>query len=134
MSAEFGIRFRLFSSVCFSFASSGMVASCVSAASDRIVVRFCTLVLVVAAGLGSELRVQVRLSDGLVTEEVLEADSERDTISLEFKQGDGTLITYVVDFKQVRDHGSNLNAAASSWDVCCDSMNSNKLNHHKTIA
>lgn len=79
-----------------------MFASCASAASARIVVRLCALVLVVAAGLGSELRVRVRLSDGLVTEEVLEADSERDAISLEFKQGDGTLITYVADFKQVR--------------------------------
>lgn len=79
-----------------------MFASCASAASARIVARLCVLGLVVAAGLGSELRVRVRLSDGLVTEEVLEADSERDAISLEFKQGDGTLITYVADFKQVR--------------------------------
>lgn len=80
-----------------------MFASCASAASARIVARLCALlVLVVAAGFGSELRVRVRLSDGLVTEEVLEADSERDAISLEFKQGDGTLITYVADFKQVR--------------------------------
>lgn len=64
--------------------------------------RLCALVLLAALGLGSELRVRVRLADGLVTEEVLEADSERDSISLEFKQGDGTLITYVADFKQVR--------------------------------
>lgn len=83
-----------------------MFASCASAASARIVARLCALVLVVAAGFGSELRVRVRLSDGLVTEEVLEADGERDTISLEFKQGDGTLITYVADFKQVRGGGS----------------------------
>lgn len=61
----------------------------------------CALVLLLAAGLGSELRVRVRLSDGLVTEEVLEADSERDSISVEFKQGDGTLITLVADFRQV---------------------------------
>lgn len=83
-----------------------MFASCASAASARIVARLCALVLVVAAGFGSELRVRVRLSDGLVTEEVLEADGERDAISLEFKQGDGTLITYVADFKQVRGRGS----------------------------
>lgn len=57
-------------------------------------------------GLGSELRVRVRLSDGLITEEVLEADSEKDSISLEFKQGDGTLITFVADFKQVRRRGA----------------------------
>lgn len=93
----------IFHSVWFSFAPSGMFASCISAASVRILTRLCALVLVVAVGLGSELRVRVRLSDGLVTEEVLEADSEKDTISLEFKQGDGTLITYVADFKQVRD-------------------------------
>lgn len=68
----------------------------------RIVTRLCALVLLAALGLGSELRVRVRLADGLVTEEVLEADSERDCITLEFKQGDGTLITYVADFKQVR--------------------------------
>lgn len=103
MSADLWISPRFFYSVWFSFASSGMFASRISAASVRILTRLCALVLVVAVGLGSELRVRVRLSDGLVTEEVLEADSERDTISLEFKQGDGTLITYVADFKQVRD-------------------------------
>lgn len=80
-----------------------MFASCISAAWVRTVTRLCALVLLVALGWGSELRVRVRLSDGLVTEEVLEADSERDTVSVEFKQGDGTLITYVADFKQVRD-------------------------------
>lgn len=78
-----------------------MFASCISAASVRILTRLCALVLVVAVGLGSELRVRVRLADGLVTEEVLEADSEKDAITLEFKQGDGTLITFVADFKQV---------------------------------
>uniref|UniRef100_A0A8C6T5M5 Out at first protein homolog n=1 Tax=Neogobius melanostomus TaxID=47308 RepID=A0A8C6T5M5_9GOBI len=57
-------------------------------------------VVVVVPVPGSELRVRVRLADGLVTEEVLEADNERDSISLEFKQGDGTLVTFLVDFKQ----------------------------------
>lgn len=80
-----------------------MFANCICAVSARILTRLCALVLVVAVGLGSELRVRVRLPDGLVTDEVLEADSERDSISLEFKQGDGTLITFVADFKQVRD-------------------------------
>lgn len=79
-----------------------MFASCVSAASVQILTRFCALVLVVSVGLASDLRVRVRLADGLVTEEVLEADSEKDSISVEFKQGDGTLITFVVDFKRVR--------------------------------
>ena len=75
---------------------------CITAASGRILSRLCALVLLVALGLGSELRVRVRLSDGLVTEEVLEADNEKDSISLEFKQGDGALITFLADFKQVR--------------------------------
>ncbi|XP_071373951.1 out at first protein homolog [Centroberyx affinis] len=77
-----------------------MFASCISPASVRILTSLCALLLFVTLGLGSELRVRVRLSDGLITEEVLEADSERDLISLEFKQGDGTLITFVADFKQ----------------------------------
>ena len=64
---------------------------CITAASGRILSRLCALVLLVALGLGSELRVRVRLSDGLVTEEVLELDNERQAISREFKQKDGTL-------------------------------------------
>ncbi|KAM8903850.1 out at first protein homolog [Spinachia spinachia] len=79
----------------FTFACPGMFAGRVPAASA-----LCALVLVVALALGSELRVRVRLADGLVTEEVLEADGDRDSISVEFKQGDGTLITFVADFKQ----------------------------------
>ena len=85
-----------------------MFASCVPppVSSGILVLQYGALVLLLAAGLsvstGSELRVRVRLADGLITEEVLEADSDRDTISVEFKQGDGTLITFVADFKQVR--------------------------------
>ncbi|XP_040035985.1 out at first protein homolog [Gasterosteus aculeatus] len=79
-----------------------MFASRVSAAPVRTLTRLCALLLLLVAALarGSELRVRVRLADGLVTEEVLEADSDRDLISVEFKQGDGTLITFVADFKQ----------------------------------
>ncbi|MBN3300445.1 out at first protein homolog [Amia ocellicauda] len=58
------------------------------------------LLLLLSAGLCAELKVRVRLGDGHVTEETLEADSERDAITVEFKQGDGTLITFVADFKQ----------------------------------
>lgn len=100
-----GCQLSLFSLAWFPFAATGMFASRVGAPPLRFVTRLCALVLLlllVASGLGSELRVRVRLADGLVTEEVLEADSEKDTISLEFKQGDGTLVTYVADFKQVR--------------------------------
>lgn len=55
-----------------------------------------------SAGLCSELKVRVRLADGQITEELLEADSERDSITVEYRQADGTLITFVADFKQVR--------------------------------
>ncbi|XP_026871669.2 out at first protein homolog [Electrophorus electricus] len=48
----------------------------------------------------SELKVLVRLKDGQITQELLEADSERDIITLEFKQGDGALITFLADFKR----------------------------------
>ncbi|XP_069470445.1 out at first protein homolog isoform X1 [Ambystoma mexicanum] len=48
----------------------------------------------------AELRVRVRLGDGQVTEESLEADSEQDSVTLEFRKADGTLITLLADFKQ----------------------------------
>lgn len=100
---------------------SGDLGSCFFAVGSRVesesgmfggafreLTRLCAVVLllltsaVVVVVPGSELRVRVRLADRLVTEEVLEADSERDSISLEFKQGDGTLVTFLADFKQVR--------------------------------
>jgi len=68
-------------------------------------VLFTVLVLLfnvtVTLGSASELKVKVRLADGQITDELLEADSEKDSITVEFKQGDGTLITFVADFKQV---------------------------------
>uniref|UniRef100_A0A8C5MNM8 Out at first protein homolog n=1 Tax=Leptobrachium leishanense TaxID=445787 RepID=A0A8C5MNM8_9ANUR len=48
----------------------------------------------------SELKVLVRLEDGQITEESLQADSERDCITLEFQKADGTFVTYLADFKQ----------------------------------
>lgn len=48
-----------------------------------------------------ELKVRVRLEDGQVAEESLQADNERDCITLEFRKADGTFITYLADFKQV---------------------------------
>lgn len=62
------------------------------------------LTLFLAVGICSDLKVLVRLSDGQITEETLEADSERDVITVEFKQGDGTLITVLADFKRVSFH------------------------------
>lgn len=60
----------------------------------------------VGAGAGasspSELRVRVRLPDGQVTEESLQADSDADSISLELRKPDGTLISFTADFKKVR--------------------------------
>ncbi|XP_027627783.1 out at first protein homolog [Tupaia chinensis] len=56
----------------------------------------------VGAGPGApaELRVRVRLPDGQVTEESLQADSDADSISLELRQPDGTLVSFVADFKK----------------------------------
>ncbi|XP_072469049.1 out at first protein homolog isoform X1 [Notamacropus eugenii] len=48
----------------------------------------------------SELKVRVRLPDGQVTEESLQADSEADCISLELHKPDGTLISFTADFKR----------------------------------
>ena len=54
------------------------------------------------AGAPSELRVRVRLPDGQVTEESLQADSDADSISLELRKPDGTLVSFTADFKKVR--------------------------------
>lgn len=58
----------------------------------------------VGAGSGApaELRVRVKLPDGQVTEESLQADSDADSISLELRKPDGTLISFTADFKKVR--------------------------------
>ncbi|XP_038844930.1 out at first protein homolog isoform X1 [Salvelinus namaycush] len=58
------------------------------------------VVTLVSLGICSELKVRVRLSDGLIGEEILDANSENDDITVEFKQGDGTHITAVFDFKR----------------------------------
>ncbi|CAO2635368.1 Out at first protein homolog [Lemmus lemmus] len=61
------------------------------------------LVLLSPLLLGSvpaELRVRVRLPDGQVTEESLQADSDADSISLELRKPDGTLISFIADFKK----------------------------------
>ncbi|KAL0994609.1 hypothetical protein UPYG_G00124800 [Umbra pygmaea] len=97
----------------------------------------CILVLNVFGTLGicSVLKVRVRLSDGLITEEILEANIEKDTITVEFKQGDGTHITVVFDFKRdVRviralilgepERGQN------QYQVLCFVS---RLNHHQII-
>uniref|UniRef100_A0A8D1Z570 Out at first protein homolog n=1 Tax=Sus scrofa TaxID=9823 RepID=A0A8D1Z570_PIG len=58
----------------------------------------------VGAGTGAsvpaELRVRVRLPDGQVTEESLQADSDADSISLELRKPDGTLVSFTADFKK----------------------------------
>lgn len=78
-----------------------MLARCISSGSVRLTVLVWLLAVTVSLGSCSELKVKVRLADGQITDEVLEADGEKDSISVEFKQGDGTLITFVADFKQV---------------------------------
>ncbi|XP_017316083.1 out at first protein homolog [Ictalurus punctatus] len=58
------------------------------------------LALLLSVSVCSELKVLVRLPDGQVTAETLESDSERDIISVEFRHTDGTLITFLADFKR----------------------------------
>ncbi|KAK1786525.1 hypothetical protein P4O66_017655 [Electrophorus voltai] len=77
-----------------------MFARCLLTLSGRLALLLCTLALSPTPGFSSELKVRVRLADGQVTEELLQADSQRDSVTLEFKQADGTLITFVADFKQ----------------------------------
>lgn len=57
-----------------------------------------------SSGAPAELRVRVRLPDGQVTEESLQADSDADSISLDLRKPDGTLISFIADFKKVRYH------------------------------
>lgn len=52
-------------------------------------------------GAPAELRVRVRLPDGQVTEESLQADSDADSISLELRKPDGTLVSFTADFKKM---------------------------------
>lgn len=67
----------------------------------------------VGAGPGApaELRVRVRLPDGQVTEESLQADSDADSISLELRKPDGTLVSFTADFKKVR----HLRLPSGTW-------------------
>lgn len=83
----------------------------------------------------SELKVRVRLSDGLIAEEILEADSEKDTITVEFKQGDGTLITVLFDFQRdVRIFRALIlgepERGQNQYQVLCFVT---QLNHHEII-
>ncbi|XP_051962931.1 out at first protein homolog [Xyrauchen texanus] len=77
-----------------------MLARWISSGSVRLTVLVWVLTLSINLGSGSELKVRVRLADGQITDEVLEADNEKDSISVEYKQADGTLITFVADFRQ----------------------------------
>lgn len=86
----FWVRFSPWFGMLAPFASPGLVG---------VILFLWTLVF--SAGLCSELKVRVRLADGRITEELLEADSEKDSITLEYRQADGTLITFVADLKQV---------------------------------
>lgn len=80
-----------------------MLARWISSGSVRLTALVCLFAVSVRLGSSSELKVRVRLADGQITDEVLEADGEKDSITVEFKQGDGTLITFLADFKQVRN-------------------------------
>lgn len=69
------------------------------------------------AGAPSELRVRVRLPDGQVTEESLQADSDADSISLELRKPDGTLVSFTADFKKVR-HRRLPGGGAGGGGIC----------------
>ncbi|XP_045080475.1 out at first protein homolog isoform X1 [Coregonus clupeaformis] len=79
--------------------SLGMYAREISAVA-AVLISLLVVNLFGSLGISSELKVRVRLSDGQIAEEILEADSEKDSITVEFKQGDGTYITVVFDFKR----------------------------------
>ncbi|XP_062845102.1 out at first protein homolog [Trichomycterus rosablanca] len=74
----------------------------VSAGSLRYisVINVVLLGVLVCLSAGSELKVRVKLLDGQIAEQRLESDSDRDIISVEFRHTDGTLITFLSDFKR----------------------------------
>nr|XP_700454.3 out at first protein homolog isoform X1 [Danio rerio] len=63
-------------------------------------IAFTVFTLLLSVSVCSRLTVLVRLGDSQIAEEILEADSVKDIITLEFKQTDGTLITFLADFKR----------------------------------
>ncbi|KAF7688840.1 out at first protein homolog [Silurus meridionalis] len=58
------------------------------------------LALLLSGSVCAELKVLVRLDDGQISAETLESDSERDIISVELRHTDGTLTTFLADFKR----------------------------------
>ncbi|XP_062894198.1 out at first protein homolog [Mobula hypostoma] len=53
-----------------------------------------------AQALVAGLKVRIRQADGQVGEEALEADTDTDSISIEFKNSDGSLITLIADLRK----------------------------------
>lgn len=51
-------------------------------------------------GAPAELRVRVRLPDGRVAEESLQADGDGDSVSLELREPDGALVSLTADFRK----------------------------------
>lgn len=76
-------------------------------------IAFVVFTLVLSVSVCSQLTVLVRLNDGQITEELLEADSEKDIITVEFKQADGTLITFLSDFKRVSINPTKYNSTTA---------------------
>lgn len=76
----------------------------------------------VGAGSGApaELRVRVRLPDSQVIEESLQADSDADSISLDLRKPDGTLISFIADFKKVRYHPGSCPTHHGGRAKACD--------------
>ncbi|KAJ7996855.1 hypothetical protein DPEC_G00222850 [Dallia pectoralis] len=96
----------------------------------------CLLISVLGTlGMCSVLKVRVRLSDGLVADQMLEANREMDTITVEFQQGDGTHNMVVFDFKRnVRIVRALIlgepERGQTQYQVLCFVS---RLNHHEVI-
>lgn len=87
-------------------------------------IAFVVFTLLLSVSVCSQLTVLVRLNDGQITEEQLEADSEKDIITVEFRQTDGTLITFLSDFKRVSINPTKYNSTTAA----------NKLQNNQRLA
>lgn len=76
-------------------------------------IAFVVFTVVLSFSVCSQLTVLVRMNNGQITEELLEADSEKDIITVEFKQADGTLITFLSDFKRVSRNPTKYNSTTA---------------------
>ena len=62
------------------------------------------LACVVLQLIGAQLVVNVKNKGGDVVKESINANTSQDTVTLEFQKSDGTLVTQLIDFKNVSVH------------------------------